>query len=340
MERNSATKRRLGRGLDALFGATYEEFEAEPATPIAMDRVPPVSDPTRTNLPLPLIDANPFQPRRTFDPLELAALVQSIQQHGLIQPIVARRVGDRYQLVAGERRLRAAQEAGLAEVPARVIEADDQQVFELAIVENLQRTDLNAIEKARAFRDYIERFGSTQDELAIRLSLDRSTVSNFIRLLDLPTAIQQTVEAGKLSQGHARALLAFSDSTKQHEICRRIVTEGLSVRQVEALVASERQSKTKAKSVANPHRTSHVGELETALREYLCTHVEIRLQGKDRGQIIVDFASNDEFERIVGLIQSQSRPSRLDSASPTPPEPAMMDLRIARVKEGEENPAV
>jgi ParB family transcriptional regulator, chromosome partitioning protein len=328
VERNSATKRRLGRGLDALFGASYEEFEAEPAAPIATDRIPVESDPTRTNLPLALIDPNPFQPRRTFDPLELAALVQSIQQHGLIQPIVTRRMGERYQLVAGERRLRAAQEAGLAEIPARVIEADDQQVFELAIVENLQRTDLNAIEKARAFRDYIERFGSTQDELATRLSLDRSTVSNFIRLLELPPAIQQTVEAGKLSQGHARALLVFADPAKQHEICRRIVTEGLSVRQVEALVAAERPAKAKAKSVETPHRTNHVTELEGSLRECLRTHVEIRLQGKDRGQIVIDFASNDEFERIVEMIQQSCSVSQQRSegeASQNSSEPAVLD---------------
>lgn len=300
------TKRRLGRGLDALLGGVYEEFEADAMSEAPTTAVPPVADPTRATLPVNLIDPNPFQPRRTFDPLELAGLVHSIQQHGVLQPIVARKVGERFQLVAGERRLRAAQEAGLSEVPARVIEADDQQVFELAIVENLQRTDLNAIEKARAFRDYLERFNSTQDELATRLSLDRSTVSNFIRLLELPTAIQQTVEAGKMSQGHARALLAFSDSNKQHEVCRRIVSEGLSVRQVEAIVAAERPAKSKAKAGENPHRTSHVTELEGVLRESLGTQVEIRLDGKDRGRIVIEFASNEEFDRIVELLQGSS----------------------------------
>jgi ParB family chromosome partitioning protein len=263
-------------------------------------------DASRTVLQVSSIDPNPFQPRRTFDPLELAGLVQSIQQHGVLQPIVARRVGERFQLVAGERRLRAAQEAGLHEVPARVIEADDQQVFELAIVENLQRTDLNAIEKARAFRDYIDRFFSTQDELATRLGIDRSTVSNFIRLLDLPPAIQQAVESGKLSQGHARALLSITDPAKQHEVCRRIVTEGLSVRQVESLVAAERPNKSKSKSSVSPHRTTHVTELEGVLRECLGTHVEIRLTGKDEGQIVIGFATNDDFERIVEMIRGSS----------------------------------
>jgi ParB family chromosome partitioning protein len=336
------TKRRLGRGLDALFGgATYDEFEAEAPVAISADRVAIEADPARANLPVTLIDPNPFQPRRTFDPLDLASLVQSIQQHGLIQPIVVRRVGERFQLVAGERRLRAAQEAGLAEVPARVIEADDQQVFELAIVENLQRTDLNAIEKARAFRDYIERFGSTQDELANRLSLDRSTVSNFIRLLDLPQAIQQAVEVGKLSQGHARALLAFGDPAKQHEVCRRIVNECLSVRQVEALVAADRPAKSKAKSAGNPHRTSHVTELEGILRECLRTHVEIRLHGKDHGQIIVDFATNDEFERIAELLQisATAPPRKTDDQTPQVDHaPVVLGLRLAPDLHGGENP--
>jgi ParB family chromosome partitioning protein len=300
-------KRRLGRGLDALLGSDFDDDVAQPIDPNATHaQATATADPNRTHLRVSEIDPNPFQPRRTFDANELAGLVQSIQQHGMLQPIVARRVGERFQLVAGERRLRAAQEAGLTEVPARVIEADDQEVFELAIVENLQRTDLNAIEKARAFRDYIERFFSTQDELATRLGVDRSTVSNFIRLLDLPPAIQQAVEAGKLSQGHARALLAISDAAKQHEVCRRIMTEGLSVRQVEALVTAERPSKSKFKSHNHPHRTSHVTELEGALRERLGTQVEIRLTGKDQGQIVISFATNDDFERVVELIRGAS----------------------------------
>ncbi len=297
-------KRRLGRGLDALLGGAYEEMPAEPVIGQSEPNTAPATDLNRTVLRISEIDPNPFQPRRTFDPLELSGLVQSIQQHGVLQPVVARRVGERFQLVAGERRLRAAQEAGLTDVPARIIEANDQQVFELAIVENLQRTDLNAIEKARAFRDYIDRFYSTQDELAARLGLDRSTLSNFIRLLDLPPAIQQAVEAGKLSQGHARSLLAITDSARQHEICRRIVTEGLSVRQVESLVAADRPARGKSKSAVNTHRTSHIEELEGMLRECLGSHVEIRLQSKDRGQIIIDFASNDDFERIVDTLKA------------------------------------
>ena len=301
-------KRRLGRGLDALLGDSYDSDEGDSALATLTGLAQPTisTDSAGDYLPVDEIAPNPFQPRRTFDPLELASLVESIQQHGVLQPVVVRRVGDKYQLVVGERRLRAAQEAGLLKVPARIVEADDQQAFEWAIVENLQRTDLNAIEKARAFRDYLERFDAKQDELAGRLSVDRSTVSNFIRLLDLPEAIQQAVEAGKLSQGHARALLAFSDSAKQHDVCQRIIKEGLSVRQVESLVAEERPAKSRPAARVSPHKTGHVVELERLLRERLGTRVEIRLQGKDRGEIIISFASNDEFERIIEAIQGNT----------------------------------
>jgi ParB family chromosome partitioning protein len=302
----STIKRRLGRGLDALLGGSYEFDDSSAATTGDPGSRPGDSTSELVSVRATDIESNPFQPRQTFDPLELAALVDSIHQHGVLQPVVVRRVGERYQLVAGERRLRAAQQAGLANVPARVIEADDQQVFELAIVENLQRTDLNPIEKARAFHDYIARFGATQDELATRLGLDRSTVSNFIRLLELPPAIQQTVQAGKLSQGHARALLVVGDTARQHELCRRIVTDGLSVRQTEQLVAAERPLKSKTTRSGSSYRTSYVAELEGMLRERLGAQVEIRLSTKDRGQIVIHFGSNDDFERILELIQGSA----------------------------------
>ncbi len=302
----STTKRRLGRGLDALLGGSYEFDDV--AAPVTTDPGSRPGDATAELIRIRAseIESNPFQPRQTFDPLELAGLVDSIHQHGVLQPVVVRRIGERYQLVAGERRLRAAQQAGLVDVPARIVEADDQQVFELAIVENLQRTDLNPIEKARAFHDYIARFGATQDELATRLGLDRSTVSNFIRLLELPPAIQQTVQAGKLSQGHARALLVVGDTSRQHELARRIVNDGLSVRQTEQLVAAERPAKSKSTQRSGSHRTSYVAELEGMLRERLAAQVEIRLASKDRGQIVIHFGSNDDFERILELIQGSA----------------------------------
>ncbi len=291
-------KRRLGRGLDALFGRSYEPGAPDEAGETATAD----ADAELVHVRIGEVDANPYQPRRTFDPIELAGLVESVRQHGVLQPVIVRRVGERYQLIAGERRLRAAQEAGLAELPAHVVEAEDHQVFEFAIIENLQRTDLNAIEKARAFRDYVERFGSTQDELAARLDIDRSTVSNFVRLLELPEAIQQAVEAGKLAQGHARALLAVSSPTRQHEICQRVIVESLSVRQVEAIVSSEREPSARGTRRTSPHKTSHVVELEGRLRERLGAYVEIRMHAKDRGQIVIQFASNEDFERIMAAV--------------------------------------
>ena len=219
-------KRRLGRGLEALLGREEGGFEggsldASELIQIAVDQ----------------IDANPYQPRRHFNAQDIASLADSLRQHGMLQPVLVRAVGDRYQLIAGERRLRASIEAQLHEVPARVLVLDDQRVFELAMVENLQREDLNAIDKATAFREYLSRYGGTQEELAGRLGLDRSTVSNLIRLLELPEAVLDAVRTNEISQGHARALLGLPDAESRVEAYRRIVADHLSVRQTEALVS-------------------------------------------------------------------------------------------------------
>src|SRR5436305_3751876 len=192
---STVNKRRLGRGLEALLGR--EDGGFEPGS---------VDEAELSYIAVDQIDPNPFQPRRHFDPAEIAALADSLRQHGMLQPVLVRASGDRYQLIAGERRLRAAVEAHLHEIPVRVMELDDQRVTELAMVENLQREDLNALEKAGAFRDYLARYGGTQEELAGRLGLDRSTVSNLIRLLDLPAEIQEAVRSKTITQGHARAL--------------------------------------------------------------------------------------------------------------------------------------
>ena len=196
----NSNKRRLGRGLDALLGRENGGFEASTLDMAEL-----------LHLPVDQIDPNPFQPRRVFDAAEIAALADSLRQHGMLQPVIVRQVNDRYQLIAGERRLRASIEAQLHEIPARVFDLDDQRVAELAMVENLQREDLNAIEKAVAFRDYLNKYGGTQEELANRLGLDRSTVSNLIRLLDLPEEVRQAVLDKKITQGHARALLGLPD---------------------------------------------------------------------------------------------------------------------------------
>ena len=289
----STTKgRRLGRGLEALLGR--EEGGFEPSSYEGSELIQVAVD---------QVDANPFQPRRQFDPEEIAALAESLRQHGMIQPIIVRAVGLRYQLIAGERRLRASIEAQLHEIPARVLDLDDQRVFELAMVENLQREDLNAVDKATAFKDYLGRYGGTQEELAGRLGIDRSTVSNLIRLLELPEEILGAVRSNQISQGHARALLGLSESETRIVAYRRVVTEHLSVRQTESLVSTgvptPSRPRVRKDAAHSPEpRAPHFGGFEQALNKRLGTTVAVRARTPDRGQIVIDFSSRDELERI------------------------------------------
>lgn len=296
-------KRRLGRGLAALLGTEEGGFEGGSLETAEL-----------LHLAVDQIDPNPFQPRRHFKPEDIAALADSLRQHGMLQPILVRPVGERYQLIAGERRLRAGIEAHLHEIPARVLELDDQRVCELAIVENLQREDLNAIEKANAFRNYLNTFGGTQDELAERLGLHRSTVSNLLRLLDLPEDYQQAVLAEKISPGHAKALLGLDDDQARREAFERVLNENLSVRQTEALVrdgepspARSRIRKDEAHSVdpAAPSagKTPHFVEWEGRLKERLGVTVLIRAKTPERGQIVIDFHSVEEFDRLAELLR-------------------------------------
>jgi ParB family chromosome partitioning protein len=294
-------KRRLGRGLAALLGT--EEGGFEPGS-LEMAEL--------LHVAVDQIDPNPFQPRRQFDPAEIAALADSLRQHGMLQPVIVRPVGERYQLIAGERRLRASVEAQLHEIPARVMEIDDQRVSELAMVENLQREDLNALEKAAAFRGYLDAYGGTQEELAGRLGLDRSTVSNLLRLLDLPAEVQDAVRQKKITQGHARALLGLDDAARQVEACGRVIAENLSVRQTEALVATgeptparPRIRKDPAEPASTPSggKAPHVLELEEHLRQRFGTPVAIRVKARDRGQIVIDFNTQEEFQRVTALIR-------------------------------------
>lgn len=295
-------KRRLGRGLSALLGT--EEGGFEPGSLDAAELI---------HIPVDQIDPNPFQPRRQFDPAEIAALADSLRQHGMLQPILVRPAEDRFQVIAGERRLRAAIEAQLHEIPARVMELDDQRVGELALVENLQREDLNAMEKAAAFKQYLDTHGGTQEELAGRLGLDRSTVSNLIRLLDLPAEVQEAVRNKSISQGHARALLGISDPENQLGAFQRVISENLSVRQTEALVATGEPTPPRGRIRKDPghgdgvpgasNKAPHVLELETSLRERFGTPVLIRVKARERGQIVIDFNTQEELDRILGVIR-------------------------------------
>lgn len=293
-------KRRLGRGLNALLGSTEAEA-AENAAPVTL------ASPAADEISVELIERNPFQPRREFDRAAINELAASIRKHGVLQPLLVRAVGEGYQLVAGERRWRAAQQVGLENIPCRVVELEDNQVCEAAIEENLKRQDLNVLEKAEAFRDYLERFGGTVEELSKRLSMNRSTVSNMMRLLELPEHVQEAVRKDRISGGHARALLPLS-ADAQMELTRQIEEQNLSVRKTEEAVrtilkADQAPAGSAPAPAPKPEPSAHVISLQDQLRESLAAKIDIRLKKKESGQIVIHFGSNDDFERIVGQIR-------------------------------------
>ncbi len=269
-------------------------------------------------LPLREIESNPFQPRQDFDDDEIQALCDSMRAHGLLQAVVVRRVGDHYQLVAGERRLRAAAKAGWAEVPVQVVEADDRLAAELAIVENMQRKDLGPLEKAASFQRYLEQYGCTQEELAARLKLDRSTIANLIRLLELPATVQEALRQGKITQGHARALLPLGDEQEQVLFCRRIQEQGLSVRDTESLVQqSIEQADVEPLSVAGQvgekprsrrATSQHVAGLEQQFRAALGSRVKLTHNARGKGKLTIFFGNHEEFERIRDHICGPAQP--------------------------------
>lgn len=289
--------------------------ELSPANSGAVAAAGPMSESTETlrRVPIDKIAHNPSQPRKVFDPLELAQLAESIAAHGLLQPIVVRCVADGYELVAGERRLRAARELHWTEVPVQIVDADPRDSAELAIVENLHRKDLDPLEKALSFQQYLERYESTQEELAQRLKIDRSTISNLIRLLELPDEVQQALRAGKISQGHARALLPLGDEDEQVAFCRRIQQEALSVRATEALVQQHIDaldaeplgvvdcSGQRAAAPAKP-RNEQLAALEQRFRAALGMKVQLSHNARGRGKLVIHFRSFEEFERLEDTI--------------------------------------
>ncbi len=340
--------RRLGRGLAALLGSPLEEglvvdgastaeaTQQRTSTPQsqasngnspsasanrAVTGAVPLSAPPAPEKSLELsvyeIDNNPFQPRRKFNQEEIASLAASIREHEQLQPILVRKVGGRYQLISGERRLRAAIHAGLKTIRAEVREADDRLVAELAIVENLQRKDLDAIEKAMSFRRYIDQHKCTQEDLAKRLKIDRSTIANLMRLLELPEEIQQCVQNDTVTAGHARALLPLGDESQQLEFARLIREEGWSVRETERRVAeqlaSEESSPITSTGYTKPNRKTkspQIVALEQQLRSALGTKTEIRQSATGRGKITINFSNNEEFERLCKLICPQMERQR------------------------------
>ena len=290
-------KSRLGRGLDALLSGGDEGGVATAAA--------------QTRVPVESIERNPYQPRKAFDSDELASLSASIRTHGVLQPLVVRQVGERYQLVAGERRLRAAREAGLQSVPVTVVDFYDQQILEAALVENIQRSDLNPIEKAQGFKDYLTRYRMTHEQLAARLGLGRATITNLVALLELPAELQDAVRVGQLSTGHAKILKGINDPARQIAMSKEIIARGLSVHATEAYVkqlaaAAEPQPPAGGDhsiGYSAPEKTTHVQGIENELRQKLSTRVEIRVRGKDKGQIVLAFESNDDFERLIEVLR-------------------------------------
>lgn len=341
-------ERRLGRGLEALLGRAGLDpapatqgtaaLAAQPARPAAagglgsgaarlMLHAPEELEQAAATLPTSevppaVIDANPWQPRTVVDDADLAELANSLREHGLVQPIVVRAQGDRFQLIAGQRRLAAARRLGWAKVPVRVLDVDDRQMSEIAIVENLQRRDLDALEKAASFKQYLATWNCTQDELAKRLAVDRSTVANLIRLLELPASVQQKLRAGSLSMGHARALLPLGDEVEQVRLADRVAAEGLSVRAVESevqeIIRRDEAGDVEAEELdTDPvttaggaaarrkpgrpatRRSSQVAAVEAQLRQALGVKVVVHANSKGAGRIVIPFGSLDEFQRLL-----------------------------------------
>jgi ParB family chromosome partitioning protein len=258
------------------------------------------------DIPVGQIRENPCQPRRVFREEALMGLVESVKESGVLQPVIVRRTGTGFELVAGERRLRAAREAGLEAVPAVVREADDDRMLELALVENVQRDDLNAMELARAFAMLAKRFGHSNDEIARRMGLSRSGVVNTLRLLELPEIVQEMVSAKELSAGHARAILSLDSEKWRLALARDILSRNLSVRDAEARAATMARETPKVKSgKAAPARPAHLKALESRLQQRLGTRVRI-IESKRRSKIVIEFYSNDDFERILGIMGAAS----------------------------------
>ena len=286
-------KPRLGRGLTSLLGNGHEDAAGARAT-LSVDQ----------------IQTNPYQPRRAFDEDEIGHLSDSIKTHGVLQPLVVRPVGDQFQLIAGERRLRAAQVAGLREVPVTVVNFDDRQVFEASLVENIQRSDLNPIEKAQGFKDYLDRYHVTQEQLAQRLGVDRTSVSNLVNLLHLPEEVQSAVRLNQISLGHAKILKGLASPDRQADLCREVMMKGLSVKALELVVrqqkaeAEAKEAATALKDSVPSYKTAHVQTIETELRQRFAARVEIRVKDKDRGLIVIGFDTSDEFERLVEALRA------------------------------------
>ncbi len=280
--------KRLGKGLDALIPALHINDD---------DKV--------VEIPVTQLRANPYQPRKTFDENGINDLAASIKEHGVIQPIIVRSVLKGFEIIAGERRWRAAQRSGLATVPAVIRKFTDQQVMEIALIENLQREDLNAMEIALAYQALIDTFRMTQEELSMKVGKSRSHIANFLRLLQLPKAIQQFVSRGTLSMGHAKAIAGLKNEKLMTELAQKAIEEEWSVRELEERIQALDQRKTVKQAVAKDKKQDpYIRQQEEVLRETFRTTVKIKHQ-KDRGKIEFSFYTKDDLERLLELLQGK-----------------------------------
>lgn len=311
------SKPALGRGLGALLGGV--PIQAKPAPPVATSITPPVAASIASPVSETVVDNRervqrlaldrirpcPFQPRKEFAPEALQELADSIKEQGIIQPLIVRESGPYFELIAGERRWRAAQLLGLKEIPALVRQADDRSVLELALIENLQRENLNPLEEAQGYSELIEHFHLRQEDVASKVGKSRTVVANALRLLKLPAEVQSYLRDGRLSVGHAKVILGLSGALEQKLAAERVIKKNLNVRQTEELVADWQNQKQPRPGAVSPstgiNPDANVANLENRLRERLGTKVQLRYrQGK--GSLEIRFFSDDELERILQIV--------------------------------------
>jgi len=292
-----AKKNVLGRGLGALIDVSDDQQERQLLhSPSAVSEIP-----------LKNISMNPFQPRTSFDEEALNELVMSVMEHGIIQPITVRRAADNsYQLITGERRLRAAQKAGLKRIPAYVREAGDENMLELALVENIQREDLDAIEVAISYQRLIEEFSLTQEGLGDRVGKKRATIANYLRLLNLPVEVQTAIREKKISMGHARALAGIEDRAFQLKVFTRILSDDLSVRKVESL-AQKAKKEEGTEPITRDDPRSDYEDLREHLSHYFGATIEFKRSNKGTGHIVIPFKSDEDLQRIVSILDKPGK---------------------------------
>ncbi len=324
-------KRGLGKGLGAFFGEDVTKEEEHPISKeqknreraelatsskesrnagsekakekVIVEKI--IEKPVEQKLKISLIEPNSTQPRKAFDEESLRELADSIKSYGILQPLIVQKKADHYEIIAGERRWRAAKLAGLAEVPVIIREYDRQQTMEIALIENVQRADLNPIEEAMAYQQLIQEFHLTQEEIALRVSKNRATITNSMRLLKLDPRVQQMVAEGQISNGHARALLGLEEGERQYQTAKKVIQENLSVRDVEKLVKMmNRPERDKSPKKEENDLNLIYQQIEDKLKSIMGTKVIINRKDKNKGRIEIEYYSQEELERLIEMMES------------------------------------